>query len=245
MSGGLAAFGDLIANLAKRTGNFTSEIERATDAAGRLPKDVPVATPATQTARGGVIVEDALPPQVRATFAGFGSAGRKVWTAAEEAVDEMGDAAARVQDALDSLRSGGDVGDLVLNQRDLIDQIQETPFGKYLDRFAELYLEKLQAGFALSPERNRVIEQALYAQNIGAKDIIKRLAGTAGQKFNFYQFEQDLKALFEAQKAVAKATNTLSAAASGASSGTLGKGKPESCQPASSLSILQKAGALR
>jgi hypothetical protein len=173
---------------------------------------------------------------------GFGAKGR---TSFEEWAGEAEEVTTEIRDLLAELRGGRDVGSLVPNQRDLIEDIQGTPFGKYLDKFAELYLEKLSAGFGIDPARARVIQEALYAQNIGARDIIKRLAGSAGKKFNFAQFEQDLKELFAAQQGVKRATDGMNRARKGSSSGALGRPKSQSCGESSSLDMLLKSGALR
>lgn len=133
--------------------------------------------------------------------------------------------------------------DRLPSQQDLIDQIQDTTFGKYLDKYAELFVEQLTKGSRLSPERIKVIQEAIYAEDIGAQDIIRKLTGSAGKKFDFSKFEFELKKMVKAQQDLERAIRQGRAPKS---TGTPFASAPkESCAPSSSLSTLLQSGALR
>jgi hypothetical protein len=128
-----------------------------------------------------------------------------------------------------------------VGQQDLIEQIGNTPFGLYLEKYIELLTEKLTKGTALTAERWKVIDEALYAEKIGAKWIIEHLAGTSGKKFNFNQLETEIKKLVLAQQKLAKDIRNGKTT----KPPTIGKPKEKECAPSTSLSVLLNAGALR
>jgi hypothetical protein len=140
-------------------------------------------------------------------------------------------------------------------QQEILDEIRNTtvgkagvgsyPIGQLVDRYIELFTELLVKGAAqtLTPARQAMIERALYANDIGAQDLIRTFAGAAGRKINFSQLEADIKKILRAQQEAARATRNGRSLPR--SSGSLGTSKPETCGNQTSLSTLLNAGALR
>lgn len=238
--GGLASLADTLANLAKRAGLAADEMDRTTEAAGRLPSDVSTPTPS----RGSGIVEDALPPQIRATFAGIGSSGRKIGQAIDEATDGADDLRDGMAEAEELFRSSsmGQVLEKVLSGYGIGTAEGGEAFSaiglieRYIANRAEL-----ESGRA-SADRQFVLRDSLAKQAA----LFQRFFGPAlGQIDTVARELQKFRQMFPDYGEGSGGGGGGSSLKSTPSSGTLGKSKPESCQPASSLSILQRAGALR
>lgn len=228
MAGAIVNLSKMLARLATNAGEAADEMDRAATSSGRLPKDQP------GRSDSGIVTDEYTPPVP--FFRGYGAQGR---TSFEEWSGEVEEVTTEMRDFLAELRGGKGVGDLVPNQRDVIEQIENTPFGSYLGRAAELMIEKLTEGFRLSPERNRIIQEALYAKDIGARDIIKRLTGKAGKEFNWSQFEADIKALVAAQQNMKQVADKMTnAMATNTRQSRRGRMQV-------SLSVLRHAGAIK
>ncbi len=164
----------------------------------------------------------------------------------DAAVKTITDASAKVTtatDLLEQLRSGGTLADVNIGQKEVIAQLEADPrFGTVIDQAAALLIERLTKGFNITPQRQQEINEALYKKDIGAFDIIKKLTGALGQKFNVAQFEADIKKLVAMQQNLALAAKRAGKATT---SGTVGIPPSTSCGADTSLDLLLNAGALR
>lgn len=226
-------------DLTKRLAAMQGQAVRTTESLGEVPAAAALATSAAED--GAKAVEAATVAMRRSGF--FGGISARPGDTASDGPRITGNA-------------GGDDGQIGprFTQQEIIDTIRNTTVsksgsgsfdvGKYLDKYIELYMDLLIKGASqtLTPQRQRQIEEALYKRDIGAQDIIRRYAGSAGRKINFAQLEADIKKMVALQQEMARAARRAGQAPR--TSGTLGSATTTST-PASSLAMLLQSGALR
>jgi hypothetical protein len=231
--------------------NALKAVSDQAQAADKSLREVPEsAARATEAVRGA---EEEAAAATERTFrsirtfrAGATAAVVEVERSLESLTAGIRDSEGEIIDLRDLLRNGGDIAALLPNQQTTIAAIRDTQFGGYLDRYAELFIQKLLAGSTATAAQTLAFERNLYAKDIGAQDIIRRLTGSAGRAFDFNRFETDLKALVAAQQAMEKlARQTGTQARTGATSGTLGRTPSEQCGASTPLDLLRYTGALR
>lgn len=227
-----------IAELTRRMAILRGETERTKESLGELPA---VATDAVDGVADGLREVTTEAAQAHRSLQGFRAGGTATGLA----------------------RTGGTgaapaaSGDRTFTQQEIIEQIRNTTavangaqfdVGAVLDRYIELYTDMLVRGAAqtLTPQRQAMIERALYARNIGARDLIQNFAGAAGRKINFSQLEADIKRMLRMQQDAERAIRQgRGVTPTGSTSGTLGRQPTQTCGPTSSLDLLLKSGALR
>lgn len=133
--------------------------------------------------------------------------------------------------------------EFVSGQRELIEQIENTPFGGYLDNFAKAYIA-IQSGLDTDGRFYKTMEES--------QRLIQYLGGSAGQKFDFFKFQQDIDAALKGLKdAIANGAGVNTAGSGayggyGSTSGSLGKQAGQPCGGAQMpLSIQMRSGGLR
>jgi hypothetical protein len=136
---------------------------------------------------------------------------------------------------------GQSLEEFIANQKGLIEQIGGGGFGAHLDYYAKAYIDTLLGNqAALTGSAQKQLETSEW--------IIRNFTGSAGQKFDFWQFKADIDAALKGLKAEISGSSSGGYGGTyGSTSGVLGSNnnKPGCGASMPSLSILAQSGALR
>jgi hypothetical protein len=181
-----------------------------------------------------------------ATVAASADANAAIYASAEEAKRLAVEAAAEYARTLQEMTdNAGDLFDFagkaleefVANQKQTIEDIENTGFGGYLDAFAKAYIRSQDP--TIKPEVAANLDKAMREYI----SVIQKYAGEAGKKLNFDDLKRDIDEALKALKNEITGA-TLGSGASGLLGGKTGGGN---CGTSSngSITIARMAGGLR
>ena len=136
---------------------------------------------------------------------------------------------------------GAALEEFVPRQRDLIEQVENTAFGGYLDAWVKTYLDLQRSDVTGQVRHDKGIQLNSY------EDWVRRMGGPAGQQINFTTLREDIDAVLRQLKDGLR-ESADDAASRSKSSGNAARGsksRGNDCGGVGATSIAKWSGGLR